>query len=699
MAYTPIYTPKNFTDWGPPDLDASNLNDIEAALVSLGNGLQTVAADTDTNTADIQTLKTNPFVSGDLTVAGDVDAGTLNTHGNAEIMQDLRVDEDLTVAGDANITGDLTQGGNISAGGNVTASGDVEDGSGNVLSNKMDAVDIDEINVRSADALLINPPVLERVPYNFRKSGGKVGNVALLNDKIVGGSLAFNQKALDKSTATVSDVTITNNGDGTYTVNGTASAAVNFGLTGAISKVKNHVFIVTGCPAGGSATTYSLLLSYFDGGTWQNEYYDIGTGALQKRNYDTLYVSLLICNGVAVNDLKFAPQVIDLTRLFGQTIADYIYSLGTVDGIAYFKNLFDGIYAYNAGTLESVNTSKHIMRGFNQWDENWFLRDIDANTGAFISGNYVCSENKIRVIAGQTYYFKGSGAAKFYVYYYDENGDYIGHATGFNPDTTLTIPQGVCFILFLRGGAYGTTYLNDMCINISDASKNGTYEPYKETVYPLDESLTLRGVPMLDANNNLYYDGDEYTPDGTVKRNYKEINLGGINWTKIADWNGAPAFASDIMNEIRGIADNQIANILCVKYITFSCDALNAAPAENGICESTAKTIVIRDAALASGDAAAFKTAMQGVLLFVPLETPTTETAEPFTDPQTVNADGTEQYIDYAFTQGTRDVEIPVGHDSEYNRALELPALPSSDGAYNLKCTINNGVASYSWGA
>jgi hypothetical protein len=56
MAYTPIYTPKNFTDWGPPDLDASNLNDIEAALVSLGNGLQTAAADTDANTAAITTI-------------------------------------------------------------------------------------------------------------------------------------------------------------------------------------------------------------------------------------------------------------------------------------------------------------------------------------------------------------------------------------------------------------------------------------------------------------------------------------------------------------------------------------------------------------------------------------------------------------------------------------------------------------------
>ena len=37
--------------------------------------------------------------------------------------------------------------------------------------------------------------------------------------------------------------------------------------------------------------------------------------------------------------------------------------------------------------------------------------------------------------------------------------------------------------------------------------------------YPLDSSLTLRGIPKLDASNNLYYDGDEYTSDGKVKRN------------------------------------------------------------------------------------------------------------------------------------------------------------------------------------
>jgi hypothetical protein len=33
--------------------------------------------------------------------------------------------------------------------------------------------------------------------------------------------------------------------------------------------------------------------------------------------------------------------------------------------------------------------------------------------------------------------------------------------------------------------AYGTTYNNDICINISDASRNGVYEPYKESILNL----------------------------------------------------------------------------------------------------------------------------------------------------------------------------------------------------------------------
>ena len=78
--------------------------------------------------------------------------------------------------------------------------------------------------------------------------------------------------------------------------------------------------------------------------------------------------------------------------------------------------------------------------------------------------------------------------------------------------------------------------------------------------------------------------------------------------------------------------------------------------------------IIIRDTAYT--DATTFKTAMSGVYLVYELATPTEETATGFTSPQVVDADGTEQYVDYGVAQSTRDVAIPVGHETDYFNAI-----------------------------
>jgi hypothetical protein len=62
-------------------------------------------------------------------------------------------------------------------------------------------------------------------------------------------------------------------------------------------------------------------------------------------------------------------------------------------------------------------------------------------------------------------------------------------------------------------------------------------------------------------------------------------------------------------------------------------------------------------------DTTAFKQAMSGVELVYELATPTTEQAQPYTNPQIVDPDGTEEYV-------TAN-NVPVGHDSTY--ALVCP--------------------------
>lgn len=138
--------------------------------------------------------------------------------------------------------------------------------------------------------------------------------------------------------------------------------------------------------------------------------------------------------------------------------------------------------------------------------------------------------------------------------------------------------------------------------------------------YPLDDSLTLRGIPKLDGGK-LYYDGDTYESDGTVTRKY-----------------GVRAYQS---------GDESLAD------------------------------------AITDGTNTVYK-----------LTTPTTETADPFTNPQVVDQNGTEEYV--------TDSIVPVGHDTRYrvNLADKLEPIfdvPTTDGTYTLTVTVSNGVATYSW--
>lgn len=167
--------------------------------------------------------------------------------------------------------------------------------------------------------------------------------------------------------------------------------------------------------------------------------------------------------------------------------------------------------------------------------------------------------------------------------------------------------------------------------------------------YPLDSSLTLRGIPKLDASNNLYYDGDEYTSDGKVKRKYGVVDLGTLEWKYDSTYdcfNADPRAISGIMK------DNP--KLVCSKYPFVG----NYTKLQDKTCAYIyLRTIAIRDSSY-NQDATTFKAAMSGVMLVYELATPTTETATPYTNPQIVSKYGTLEYV-------TNSI-VPVGHKTTY---------------------------------
>lgn len=116
-----------------------------------------------------------------------------------------------------------------------------------------------------------------------------------------------------ETTKTVNGVTFTDNGDGTITVNGTATANTTFILSRAVSADPGKKYHGSGCPSGGSTSAFIL---FFHDGT--DGYSDIGDGATFNPRGTKLNISIRIYAGATLNNLVFRPML-----NFGATAEPY----------------------------------------------------------------------------------------------------------------------------------------------------------------------------------------------------------------------------------------------------------------------------------------------------------------------------------------------------------------------------------------
>lgn len=397
------------------------------------------------------------------------------------------------------------------------------------------------------------PYIIRRTPFGTRQKG-----------TIVGGSIVWNQLIKDEwitSGATTYGLTITNNGDGTVTVNGTvtdkSSAATpilvyikNALGTNFFHCIKDHKYLYLAPKLPDGVSGYNVL----SGSTAAMGYKQSNGSAIFNclQTADTYaYGRLeLMQNGATFNNYRYYFRIFDLTLMFGPTIADYIYTQEQASagaGVALAK-AWAGITAdnnpYDAGSIKSVTgLTAHKMT--------------------------------------------------------DGNGDIIGE-------------------------------------------------------YPLDSSLTLRGLPKLDGDS-IYYDGDIYKADGTVERRYGVVDLGTLTWAK----SGTIYFAKLTAKE------NALPNyVLTPRYQSIQDTAVNATSATNKLTSdmsiiasmgTSTPYIYVRDDAQTSEKT--LKTSLNGVYLIYLLAEPTTEQAEPYTALQICDPAGTEEYV---------GASMPVGHETTY---------------------------------
>ena len=504
-------------------------------------------------------------------------------------------------------------------------------------------------------------------PYLYRQSPA-IGS-RVMENALIGASVVRNQ-LIPITSASSSNVT--NNGDGSFTVaNGTTEYYI---LTNTLSIINGHKYLALSI--GGKTSECYLRVDNAQGQPYMtgDKIFVATETASNKQAWIRAYNT--------TKQYKIIPMLIDLTQMFGTSIADAAYTKEQTtagSGIAWLKSygfFTKDYYAYNTGTLESVNPSAKKVVGFNQWDEEVETGNIDNSTGAnSTASNRLRCKNYIPVLGGVAYYFDSENGKEIDLFAFDSDKNFIGvyyngsFAVGSSYSSgvqglSITLPQNCAFIKFKMTTSYGTTYNHDICINISKTTgtpKNGDYLPYESETYSISQS-PLRGIPTL-SNDAIVYDGDVRKSDGSTDRKFKEITFDNV--TVSQNKIGTNAYEVYIRFSDKKAGYN---NFVLPRFPYVGNSFTDVAEySSRGYVTSGASAgdvaIKFPKSVVSTTTAAKQWLIDNGISIVYELATPTTEQLAPFDNPQISIVGGTEEWI--------TSNDVPVGHDSEYKK---LPA-------------------------
>lgn len=327
-------------------------------------------------------------------------------------------------------------------------------------------------------------------------------------------------------------------GDGSIIANGTATGNIYFTLfsknDSAPQLEKGHTYILSGCPEGGSASTYKLYLHErnADNTAWATSYEDYGSGKTYTRTTDCAYsVLIYIASGVTMNYKTFYPMI-----RFANTSADYKqYIPNNTKLLSQASNRRLGVHNIMPKTGSSNQLSSNAG-GIITKTDGYHAFTITTNTADY-SGAYFSGNNAFKTFAsgvgvnGSTlkisFSYKASAAVNGRV------GLELGMTTKIMPTEwthyTEYIPYradqdyyyNVCFYN-MSGQADILIYVKDVCLTVADDTDD-SYGPYALTNKQLtDEIKNMTGASASAAGSRGFVpapaagDQDKYLKgDGT----------------------------------------------------------------------------------------------------------------------------------------------------------------------------------------
>jgi len=456
--------------------------------------------------------------------------------------------------------------------------------------------------------------------FTFKSMQGETtGSGRSKMTSIRGNSVAWNQLVQNGNFADGGTGWINGRSDTTVSTNG----IVITNSTGSYASVKQTIPFVNGhkyyCFAFGSVSEGTIeLITTISGSGYNN------TARLQNGVCKYVHTASANNDGVAIMPTPATTnsgtvklvQVVDLTLLYGSAID----GLTDEQILVKFESEFPlGYYAYNAGTLISNKAKAIEFVGFNQWDEQWELGGFTPTDGTKTNAftNRIRSKNYIQILPDTSYYTK----VALFVFQYDASKSFLSYEAVNNGLLNLNSACRYINISTNPSVAVVTTYNHDICINLSDAAKNGTYEPYKKVIVPLNlDSFYVRdsnGVRHhitggLKSAGSVY---DEIVENKYIRR-VGSVDLGDLSYSY--DSSGV-RFATDISSYgVKNVSSWNGAGSICEKYVVMRVPSDGSG--DDKILGLYGTSVYIRDTSYT--DSATFKTEMNGEKLYYELANP-----------------------------------------------------------------------------
>lgn len=330
----------------------------------------------------------------------------------------------------------------------------------------------------------------------------------------------------------------------------------------------------------------------------------------------------------------YSVRVIDLTLMFGAGNEPT-----TIEEFYARKPKVADENAFNEGEVIHMEADAIKSVGVNQWDEEWELGTFATNGTDISSNEVIRTKNFIPCIGGAKYVcnqnlFNG-------LLFFDADKKLIKWEYP-SANSEFTIPINAAYMRFKLASAYGTTYNNDICINLSDTEVNGKYFPYvkrEESLEMLKKYFPNGMKSAGTAHDEIRWNAQKQKWEA-IKR-IGEVDMGTLNWQRELATDRYH-FIAKIQGILPATSATYTSNILQSKY-AFSRES-GTSTQEDKTIRRRSSSIYIRDDAFT--DVASFKAAVQGVILYYELAEPiVTEIDENFNlDYEVWNA-GTEQMI------------------------------------------------------